>query len=215
MSNLIQQRLAAAPVVPLIQAEDPEVAVQIANALAAGGLTVVEVVFRTAEALQCLAAVAGHCKDVIVGAGTVLNVAQAEAAIESGARFLVSPGLDVAVVKLAMARNIEVFPGVSTATETMQAWNLDLRTVKFFPAGLLGGPAMLKALGSVFGEMRFMPTGGISAANLADYLALPSVIACGGSWLTPKESVAAGDYDVITGLAREAVEIASRMQGTD
>ena len=213
MSNLIQQRFSTAPIVPLVQAADPDVAVQTANALAAGGLTVVEVVFRTAEALQCLAAVSTSCDKVIVGAGTVLDVSQAKAAIEAGAKFLVSPGLNEDVVKLAIASNIDVFPGVSTATEAMKAWNLGLRTVKFFPAGQAGGTAMIKALGSVFGEMKFMPTGGVSAANLADYLALPSVIACGGSWLTPKESIAAGDYEVITNLAREAVAIAAKIRG--
>jgi 2-dehydro-3-deoxyphosphogluconate aldolase/(4S)-4-hydroxy-2-oxoglutarate aldolase len=213
MSNIIQQRLLIAPIVPLVQADDPEVAVKTANALAAGGLTVVEVVFRTAEALQCLAAVSRSCDKVIVGAGTVLDVDQAKAATEVGAQFLVSPGLNEAVVKLAIAGKIDIFPGVSTATEAMQAWNLGLRTVKFYPAGLAGGPAMIKALGSVFGEMKFMPTGGVSAANLADYLALPSVIACGGSWLTPKESIASGDFEAITNLAREAVAIAAEIRG--
>jgi len=212
MNKSLPQRLAAAPVVPLVQAENPAVAVRTAHALAAGGLTVVEVVFRTAEALQCLAAVARSCKDVIVGAGTVLDAEQAEAAIEAGARFVVSPGLNEAVVRLAVARNIDVFPGVSTATEAMRAWNLGLGTVKFFPAQLAGGPAMIKALGSVFGEMKFMPTGGVSAANLGDYLALPSVIACGGSWLTPQQSIAAGDYGIVTNLAREAVAIAAEVR---
>ncbi len=215
MSIAIQQRFAESPVVPLVQATDPEVAVQTANALAAGGITIVEVVFRTAEALQCLTAVARKCEDIIVGAGTVLDVTQAEAAIEAGARFIVSPGLDEAVVKLAIAKRVDVFPGVSTATEALRAWNLGLRTVKFFPAGLAGGPAMIKALGSVFATMQFMPTGGVSAANLADYLALPSVIACGGSWLTPKDSVVAGDFEKITNLAIEALEIASGIRGSD
>ena len=215
MSIAIQQRFAESPVVPLVQASDPEVAVQTANALAAGGITIVEIVFRTAEALQCLTAVARRCEDIIVGAGTVLDVTQAEAAIEAGARFIVSPGLDEAVVKLAIAKKVDVFPGVSTATEALQAWNLGLRTVKFFPAGLAGGPAMIKALGSVFSTMQFMPTGGVSAANLADYLALPSVIACGGSWLTPKDSIVAGDFEKITNLAVEALEIAAGIRGSD
>lgn len=215
MSIAIQQRLAESPVVPLVQASDPEVAVQTANALAAGGITIVEVVFRTAEALQCLTAVARRCEDIIVGAGTVLDVTQAEAAIEAGARFIVSPGLDEAVVKLAIAKRVDVFPGVSTATEALRAWNLGLRTVKFFPAGLAGGPAMIKALGSVFSTMQFMPTGGVSAANLADYLALPSVIACGGSWLTPKDSIVAGDFEKVTNLAVEALEIAAGIRGSD
>ena len=208
MKHSLEDRLRRVPVVPLVQANAPDVAVDITRALVAGGLSVVEVVLRTPEALQCLAAIGQDVPDAIVGAGTVLNEAQALASLEAGAQFIVSPGLDDAVVALAQARAVPVFPGVSTATEAQRAWNLGLRRVKFFPAGSAGGVSMLKSLGSVFRDMKFMPTGGVSAANLTDYLALPSVLACGGSWLTPADAVTRGDYGVITELAREAAEIA-------
>lgn len=205
----IEERLRERPVVPLVQADDPEVAVRVAKALAAGGLTVIEVVFRTDAALACLEAAGREVPEAIVGAGTVLSEAQARAAADAGARFIVSPGLDEPVVAAARSRDLPVFPGVATATELQRAWNLGLRTVKFFPAGAAGGPATLKALAAPFRDMRFMPTGGVSAKNLADYLALPPVLACGGSWLTPSSAIASGDYEIITALAREACEIAA------
>ena len=118
------------------------------------------------------------------------------------------------VVEIAQAANLMVFPGVSTATEAQQAWNLGLRTMKFFPASLAGGPPMLKALSSVFRDVSFMPTGGVSANNLADYLAVPSVLACGGSWLTPADAINAGDYDVISKLAADAISIATSQKAT-
>lgn len=209
----IEERLALTPVIPLIQANEPEVAVNIAKALVAGGLSVLEVVLRTPEALDCLAAVAREVPDALVGAGTVLSVEQCQSAIAAGADFIISPGLDDAVVEHALSCNIQVFPGVSTATEAQRAWNMGLRTVKFFPAGLSGGCAMLKALGSVFAGMKFIPTGGVSAGNLSEYLAVPSVLACGGSWLTPSAAVDAGYYDAITKLADEAVAIARIVRG--
>lgn len=204
----IDERLQRAPVVPLVQADDPATAVRIAEALTAGGLELIEVVFRTADALACLEAVAESVPRALVGAGTVLDAGQAEAALAAGARFIVSPGLDDGVVKVAKDRGVPAFPGVATASELQRAWNLGLRIVKFFPAGTAGGTAMIKALSAAFRGMKFMPTGGVSAGNLAEYLALPSVVACGGSWLTPAKAVAAGDYDEITRLASEALEIA-------
>ena len=213
MNQSLEDCLRHTPIVPLVQANEPDVAVDIARALVAGGLGIVEVVLRTPEALQCLASVAHRVPDAIVGAGTVLNEGQAIAAVEAGAQFIVSPGLDESVVGVAQARDLPVFPGVSTATEAQRAWNLGLRTVKFFPASNAGGTAMLKALGSVFRDMKFMPTGGVSRSNLAEYLALPCVLACGGSWLTPADAVARGDYNSITELAIEAVKIAGEARG--
>ncbi|HZD53402.1 MAG TPA: bifunctional 4-hydroxy-2-oxoglutarate aldolase/2-dehydro-3-deoxy-phosphogluconate aldolase [Woeseiaceae bacterium] len=204
----LEGRLEQTPVVPLVQAEDPGIAVRTGEALIAGGLTVIEVVMRTDAALRCLEAVARSVPGAIVGAGTVLSEAQARAAADAGARFIVSPGLEEAVVNAARSRDLPAFPGIATATELQRGWNLGLRTVKFFPAGVAGGPAMIKALGAAFRDMRFMPTGGVSAANLADYLALPQVLACGGSWLTPAAAIAEGDYEKITALAAQAVEIA-------
>jgi len=201
------------PVVPLIQADDPEIAVRISEALAAGGLTVAEVVFRTDRALDCLAAVADRVPQMIAGAGTVLNAEQAESAVAAGARFIVSPGLDEGVVSVAKKRGVPVYPGIVTPTELQRAFNLGLEVVKFFPATISGGIPALKALSSVFRKMRFMPTGGVSPDNLAEFLALPAVLACGGSWLTPSDAIAAGDYDQITRLAEEAVAIATQARG--
>jgi len=211
MTDTIETRLLEAPIVPLVQADDPEVAVQTTRALVAGGLTVIEVVMRTSGALNCLEAIAKSVPDAIVGAGTVLSSEQAEVAIAAGSQFIVSPGLYPPVVELAQAADLMVFPGVSTATEAQQAWNLGLRTMKFFPASLAGGPAMLKALASVFRDVKFMPTGGVSAQNLAEYLSVPCVLACGGSWLTPQASIADGDFDAVTRLAKDAVAIAKNL----
>lgn len=204
----IEEQLAESGVVPLVQAEVPETAVQISNALLAGGLSVIEVVLRTDAALRCLEAVGKAVPQAIVGAGTVLTAEQAEAAIGAGGRFIVSPGLDDAVVEVAIRHGVPVFPGIATATELQRAHNLGLRTVKFFPAGVAGGTAMIKALASAFRGMKFMPTGGISAANLGEYLALPAVVACGGSWLTPSAAIENNDFGKITELAAAAVAIA-------
>ncbi len=149
----------------------------------------------------------------MVGAGTVLTLEQAEETVRRGAKFIVSPGLDEAVVKFCQSKSLEVFPGTVTASEVQRAWNLGLRTVKFFPAGLSGGVPMLKALGSVFRGMKFMPTGGVSASNLKDFLGVPAVLACGGSWLTPEKEIAAGNYDAVTALAKEALALAGEVRG--
>ena len=205
----INKTLQAVPVVPLVQADDPKVAVLTSRALAAGGLTVAEVVFRTDRALECLQAVADEVPEMIAGAGTVLTADQAHAAVKAGARFIVSPGLDDGVVDVAKEHGIPVYPGIVTPSELQRALNLGLDVVKFFPASLAGGVPMLKALSSVFRSMRFMPTGGISPGNLAEYLALPAVLACGGSWLTPAAAIFTGDYEQITTLAKEALKIAA------
>jgi 2-dehydro-3-deoxyphosphogluconate aldolase/(4S)-4-hydroxy-2-oxoglutarate aldolase len=204
----IQETLTTVPVVPLVQAEDPAVAVAVSRALAAGGLTVAEVVFRTDKALECLRAVADEVPEVIAGAGTVLSAEQAQQAIDNGARFVVSPGLDDGVVATCQRAGIPVYPGIFTPSEIQHAYNLGLDVVKFFPASIAGGVPALKAVAGVFRTMKFMPTGGISAANLGDYLALPSVLACGGSWLTPADAIASGDFGAITKLAEDAIDIA-------
>lgn len=206
----INELLANSPVVPLVQADDPSIAVRTSRALAAGGLQVIEVVLRTDQALECLQAVADELPNSVAGAGTVLNAEQAYAALEHGAKFIVSPGLDEGVVGVAKERGVPVYPGVVTPSEVQRAFNLGLDTVKFFPASIAGGVPALKALASVFRFMRFMPTGGIGPANLADYLAIPAVVACGGSWLTPADRIAAGDYDAVTALAVEALDIARK-----
>ncbi len=213
MAADINQVLESAPVVPLVQADEPAIAVKTARALAVGGLSVVEVVFRTDRALDCLKAVAAEVPEVIVGAGTVLSAAQAQDAADAGAQFIVSPGLDDGVVAVAKERELPVYPGIVTPGELQHAYNLGLSTVKFFPASIAGGIPALKALSSVFRTMRFMPTGGVSAANLADFLGVPAVLACGGSWLTPKSAIASDDYDKITTLAKDALQIAASVRG--
>ena len=209
----IQELLTRCPVVPLVQAEDPAVAVKTSRALAAGGLQVAEVVFRTDRALECLQAVADEVPEVLAGAGTVLTAEQANAALDNGARFIVSPGLDDGVVGVARERGVPVYPGIMTPSELQHAYNLGLDTVKYFPASIAGGIPGLKALSSVFRSMKFMPTGGVSAKNLAEFLAVPAVLACGGSWLTPSKAIEAGDYDAVTRLAAEAVAIARSARG--
>ena len=213
MSNDIAKILHDIPVVPLVQADDPDTAIQISRALAKGGLTIAEVVLRSDAAIKCLGAVASEVPEMLVGAGTVLNASQAELAMEFGAKFIVSPGLDAETVKACQLHTTPVFPGTMTPTEVMAAYNLGLRVVKFFPGSLAGGIPMLKALGSVFRDVQFMPTGGVSPSNLTEFLSLPSVLACGGSWLTPADVVAAGNYDEITRLAAEAVAIAKKVRG--
>jgi 2-dehydro-3-deoxyphosphogluconate aldolase/(4S)-4-hydroxy-2-oxoglutarate aldolase len=204
----VNKLLEKGPVVPLVQADDSKVAVETSRALARGGLPVIEVVLRTDKALQCLQAITDELPEVVAGAGTVLSAAQAEAALANGAKFIVSPGLDDGVVAVAKAHDVPIYPGIMTPGELQRAFNLGLNTVKFFPASIAGGVPALKAFSSVFRTMQFMPTGGVSPGNLADFLAIPAVLACGGSWLTPKDAIDAGNYDEITRLAAAALAIA-------
>lgn len=206
----LEQRLREAPVVPLIQADDPQIAVATANALKEGGLTVIEVVLRTDAAVDCMEAIVTQTEGLVVGAGTVLTVDQARNVINRGAQFVVSPGLVDGVAEYCQSHSVPIYAGTMTAGEVQRAYALGLRTVKFFPAKLAGGVPMLKAFSSVFRDMQFMPTGGVSADNLSDFLSVPSVIGCGGSWLTPADAIAAGDYAAITKLAQEAVAIAQQ-----
>ena len=208
MHEELTTRLGNAPVVPLIGEDDTARAVATANALAQGGLSVIEVVMRSDGAQRGMEAIIAGTEGLIVGAGTVLTLDQCKSVLDSGAQFIVCPGLVDAIAEYCLDQNVPIYPGTMTAGEVQRAYALGLRKVKFFPASLAGGVPMLKALGSVFREMRFMPTGGVSAANLGEFLAVPNVIACGGSWLTPKDAVESGDYAAITALASEAVSIA-------
>lgn len=172
--------------VPVVVIDNAELATPLADAIAAGGLACVEITLRTDEALSAIKTLAVR-PDLLVGAGTVLTLDQAKAAVDCGARFIVSPGMSPALVDWCLARQVPVIPGCATATEIQQALEAGLDTVKFFPAEQLGGIKMLTALAGVFQSMHFMPTGGITAANLLDYLAMPQVVACGGSWLVKTE----------------------------
>jgi 2-dehydro-3-deoxyphosphogluconate aldolase/(4S)-4-hydroxy-2-oxoglutarate aldolase len=165
---------------------------------------VVEVTLRTDAGLASIAAIASDFPSTCVGAGSVTTADQAHAAADAGARFLVSPGLDDGVVMAARERGVRVIPGIATPTELMRALAHDLAVVKFFPAEPLGGLATLRALSSVWPHVHFVPTGGISAGNAADYLADPCVLAVGGSWVTPRQLVASQDWGQITTLAARA-----------
>lgn len=206
-ADVLTPLLQGAPVVPLVQSNNPDEAVKISEALLEGGLKVLEVVLRTDEAYKCLEKIVQEFPDVQVGAGTVISADHTKKALDCGAKFIVAPGLTEGVVSVSQANNVPVLPGVATASELQRAWNMGLRTVKFFPASLAGGPKMLKALSSVFRDVSFMPTGGVNAANLTEYLTVPAVLACGGSWLTPKDEIAAGNFEAITKLAAQALEI--------
>lgn len=208
--NELLEKVGVVPVVVLDNAED---AIPVAEALREGGLSIIEVTLRTAAAPEAIRLIADEVSDVIIGAGTVLNAEQVGIAAGAGARFIVSPGLHDSVVAESKSLNLPLYPGVATATEAQAAWNMGLKALKFFPAGQAGGVPMLKALGSVFRDVRFMPTGGVSPANLADYLGLPSVIACGGSWLTPAKAIEAKDFATITRLAEEACALVSELRG--
>ena len=197
------------PVVPVLVIEKAEHAVPVARALAEGGLPIAEVTLRTAAAPDAIAAIAAEVPEVLVGAGTVLSANQVGIAKSAGAAFIVSPGLSQEVVMACEEEAVPLIPGVATASEVQRAWNLGIRTLKFFPAVQAGGPATIKALASVFRDVRFVPTGGVTAANLRDYLALPAVLACGGSWLAPARALDSGDFDAVTRRAREAVAIST------
>ena len=168
------------------------------------GLPCAEITFRTAAAAAAIAAIAAAVPELRVGAGTVLTVEQAEAALQAGASFIVAPGFDPAVVDFALQRGVPIVPGVCTPTEVTLALARGLSLLKLFPAEAAGGVAYLKALAAPFGAARFVPTGGIGPDNLASYLAVRQVVACGGSWMVTKELIAAGDFDTIGGLACEA-----------
>jgi len=197
-------------VVPVVVLEELETAVPVALALQAGGLPVAEVTFRTAVAVDAINRIAGDT-DVLVGAGTVVRPEQVDEAVAAGARFIVTPGLSLRVIERCRELDVLVIPGVATATEVIAALDQGLDVLKLFPAEAAGGIALLRALRGPFPDVRFVPTGGISAANAALYLALPSVAAVGGSWMVAPELVAARDYAAVTRLAREAATLASEV----
>lgn len=200
--------IAAARLLPVVVIDDPRSAPPLAEALKRGGLRCAEITLRTPAAEEALGSLAGD-PGFLVGAGTVLNAAQAARVINLGAKFVVTPGFSLEVVQHCQARGVPVFPGVATATELMAALDAGVQTVKFFPAEQLGGLATLKALAAPFGMVKFIPTGGITAANLPGYLAHPAVLAAGGSWMVASSLIGNGDFDKIAELTAEAVAVAS------
>ncbi|MBW8730794.1 MAG: bifunctional 4-hydroxy-2-oxoglutarate aldolase/2-dehydro-3-deoxy-phosphogluconate aldolase [Terrabacter sp.] len=197
--------IAFEPILPVVVIDDADAAESLGRALVAGGIRQAEITLRTPAALEALRRM-GAVPGLRVGAGTVLDADQAEAAIDAGASFIVSPGLADAVIAVCARRGVPAVPGVVTATEVMRARALGLRTLKFFPAEASGGRAAVAALSTVFPEIRFVPTGGIDAARAGEYLTLPSVVAVGGSWMVPRAALSARDFAAIESLCRQAVQ---------
>ncbi|WP_169982412.1 bifunctional 4-hydroxy-2-oxoglutarate aldolase/2-dehydro-3-deoxy-phosphogluconate aldolase [Microbispora sp. H10836] len=203
MSNLLD----LAPVVPVVVLDDAESAVPLARALVGGGLPVIEVTLRTPVALDAIRRIAAEVPEAVVGAGTVRSPEDVEAATEAGARFLVSPGTTPGLLAAMLAAGVPFLPGVATATEAMTLAERGVRELKFFPAEPAGGVTYLKALSGPLPDVRFCPTGGITPSNAPAYLALPNVDCVGGSWLTPRSLVTAGDFARIEKLASEAAAL--------
>ena len=198
------------PVLPVVIVETPEAAVGLARALAAGGIDTIEITLRTARALDALRAVRSQVPEVHAGVGTVLTPDQLDAAHDAGAAFAVSPGAAPRLLDAAADHALPLLPGAATASEVMALMERGWRVMKFFPAAPAGGVAYLRALAAPLPEVRFCPTGGIAAADAADYLALANVRCVGGSWLAPADAIAAGDWPRITALARAASRLERR-----
>jgi 2-dehydro-3-deoxyphosphogluconate aldolase/(4S)-4-hydroxy-2-oxoglutarate aldolase len=202
-------RLAQLRIVPVVTIDDAADAPGLAGALADGGLPIAEIAFRTDSAAEAIANIRAARPDILVGAGTVLDAATVDRALEAGAHFIVSPGFNPATVAYAQARGASVVPGVVTPSEIEAAMSLGLRVLKFFPSEASGGPAYLSAVRATYPMVRFMPTGGINVGNLASYLALPNVIAAGGTWIATAEAIRYHRWADITRLAAEARSIAA------
>lgn len=208
--DTVLDTLAAHRLVPVVVVDGAEQGARLADALVAGGLPVAEITLRTAGGLDAIRAVAANQPDVIVGAGTVTTASQVDDVVAAGARFVVSPGLSEAVVRRAQEHGVPVLPGVATPTEIMAALDLGVEVVKLFPASVVGGPSAIKAFAAPFPQLRFVPTGGVNADNLGDYLGLDPVLAVGGSWMVEKSLVTAGDWDEITRRTRDAVALTQK-----
>lgn len=204
------EQLRVIGLVPVVTIDDAEHAVRVAAALHAGGLPCAEITFRTAAAPAAIRAVTEAFPAMLVGAGTVMTVEHAAAAVAAGSRFVVTPGFDDVIVDWCLTHDVPIAPGVVTPTEINMATRKGLRFVKFFPAEPAGGVKALTAISAAYPDVEFMPTGGIDPGNLADYLRLPRVAACGGSWLTPQESIRNGDGDEIERRAATAVDLVRR-----
>ena len=204
----VLERLADSIVVPVVVLDRVEDAIPTAKALAAGGVDTMEITFRTACAPEAIKAVAENCPEVLVGAGTIVNLDQCKLAVEMGAKFIVSPGFSDKVVGWCVENNIPVTPGCVTPTEIMAAMEHGLKVVKFFPANVYGGLTAMKNLSAPFVGMKFLPTGGVNTANIKEYIDAPFIHAVGGSWVCPKAEIAAGNWDKITQLCKEARQAA-------
>ena len=199
------QKFASLGIVPVIKLNDPADAVPLCRALARGGLPVAEITFRTAAAEESIRRVAAELPEVLVGAGTVLTVEQADKAMAAGAKFIVTPGFNPEVVGHCVEKGYPIFPGCPTTSDIEQAIRFGLKVVKFFPAEAMGGLNTIKAVSAPYGDMLFMPTGGVNEDNLNTYLSFPKIVACGGSWMAKSDLIEAGEFDRIEEITRSAV----------
>ena len=213
MGTPVEQRVRELGIIPVVVLNDAEKAVSLARALINGGLPCAEVTFRTAAAEEAIRRIASSLPDMLLGAGTVLTTDQASRAISAGARFIVSPGFDAELVDYCLAEGVPVFPGCATPTEIMAAVKKGLNVVKLFPAQQLGGVSAVKALGAPFPGLSFIPTGGVSAKNLGDYLECDKVAACGGSWMVKASLIDEGAFAAIEEQAREACVLVKNVRG--
>lgn len=200
-------------IVPVVVLDDAKDAVPLGNALCEGGLPCAEVTFRTAAAFDTIKAMKNNFPDMLVGAGTVLTPEQVDRALEAGASFIVSPGLNPRVVAHCLEVGVPIVPGTQTPSEMEQALEFGLEVVKFFPAEPAGGLKMIKAVAAPYTRLKFMPTGGINAQNVRDYLAYDRILACGGSWMVKKDLIAAGKFDEIRAMTAEAAAIVKEVRG--
>jgi 2-dehydro-3-deoxyphosphogluconate aldolase/(4S)-4-hydroxy-2-oxoglutarate aldolase len=209
----VSEALRAAMVIPVVELDDPECIVPLFDALTAAGLPVVEITLRTPAGITAIARLRERHPDALIGAGTVLSSEDVERVSDAGADFVVSPATDAGVIQLSLSLGMLALPGTCTPTDVDTARRAGARLIKFFPAEAMGGVKMIKALAGPYKDVSFVPTGGISAANLGEYLAMPQVAACGGSWMVAPSLIAAGDYATIERLAAEAVAIAKGVRG--
>ena len=211
--NSVLQRVYEIGIIPVIAFNSVDEALPLCKALMAGGLPAAEVTFRTACAADAIHEMSEKCPDLLVGAGTVLNLEQARRAVDAGARYIVSPGYNMQVVDWCLEHEVPVLPAGVTPTEVTALVNAGLEVTKFFPAAQYGGLATIKALASVFVGHRFMPTGGVSASNLREYLECPAILACGGTWMVKPDLIRAGEFDRMLELTSEAAALVREIRG--
>ena len=211
--NKVLEEISKIGILPVVVLEDTKDAKPLAKALCAGGLPCAEVTFRTAAAKECISIMRKEFPEMLVGAGTVLTVEQVDRAVNAGAKFIVSPGFDPEIVDYCLEKNIPIYPGCITPSEIAQAVKRGLEVVKFFPAEQFGGVSTIKALAAPYVGVKFMPTGGVNAKNLENYLSCDKIVACGGSWMVKGDLVKEGKFDEIKSLVEEAVELVAQIRG--
>lgn len=209
----ITERIQQIGIIPVVSIPKPEHALPLAEALLEGGLACAEITFRTAAAAEAIAQIRSRFPGILLGAGTVLTTEQADTAVNAGAGYIVSPGTNPAVVDYCLAKSVAIFPGVCTPTEVEMALAKGVDVLKFFPAEPMGGVKFLQAICAPYRNVRFIPTGGIDAKNIGQYLALPQVVACGGSWMVKPELFEAGDFTKVRELAADAVALVRGLRG--